>query len=58
MSQVEEVLKRMEIIANPQRCFESGVIARHQAHTAIGGHPEAAEHVSLKRLKMRLPGLG
>src|SRR3989454_12439499 len=58
MQQGEEVLKLVEIVTHSQGFFTSGVIACHQAHTAIGGHAEAVKEVSVQRSKMRSPSLG
>jgi hypothetical protein len=53
---LKEVLKFMEPITHPSRILARRVIARHEAHSTVGGHADAVEAVSTQVFKMGFPG--
>jgi hypothetical protein len=55
---LKEVLKFMEPITHPSRILARRVIARHEAHSTVGGHADTVEAVSTQVFKMGFPGFG
>ena len=55
---LNEVLKFMEPITHPSRILARRVIARHEAHSTVGGHADAVEAVSTQVVQMGFPGFG
>src|SRR5262249_5188427 len=58
VTQVEQVVNLMKLIAHPEGLRVRLSIACHQAHATIGGQAETGEMMRLERVKMRFPGRG